>query len=159
VKGAADVPSDSLDGVELRVGAYAVVCDERGLLLAHWREGAYGGWTLPGGGLEPGEHPEQTVAREVHEETGYTVSVGALIGIESQVIAGERRVPGPGRTIQMLRILYRCTVVAGELRAERQGSTDDVGWFALDEIADLQHVQLVDDGLRMAGLAASKGTP
>jgi len=148
----ADPPADSLVDVELRVGAYAVVHDHRGVLLAHWREGAYGGWTLPGGGLEPGEHPEQTVVREEREETGYTVSVDGLIGVESQVIAAELRVPGPGPTMQLLRIVYRCTVVAGELQAELQGSTDDVGWFLIDNIAALQHVQLVDDGLRFAGL-------
>jgi len=50
------------------------------VLLAHWREGAYGGWTLPGGGMEPGEHPEQTVVREVKEETGFDVDLGAPLG-------------------------------------------------------------------------------
>lgn len=149
-----DLPSDELAGrVDVRIGAYAIVHDERGVLLAHWREGAYGGWTLPGGGMEPGEHPEQTVVREVREETGYDVRVEGVIGVGSIIIPGERRIPGPARDLQGLRIVYRCTIVGGELAIEQEGSTDDVAWFALDEVAALQRVELVDEGLAYAGLA------
>lgn len=148
----ADPPAGNFGTTELRVGAYAVVHDERGVLLAHWREGAYGGWTLPGGGMDPGEHPEQTVVREVAEETGYTVRVDGLLGVLSTIIASADRIPGPGPDLQLLRIVYRCTVVAGDLEVEREGSTDDVAWVALDVIADLQRVDLVDDGLALAGV-------
>lgn len=149
-----DLPGDELTGsMELRVGAYGIVCDGRGVLLAHWQESAHGGWTLPGGGMDPGEHPEETVVREVKEETGYVVRVDALIGVGSIVIPGDTRVPGPGRTLQGLRIVYRCTVIGGELAVERDGSTDDVRWFELTEVARLQRVELVDEGLAFAGLA------
>lgn len=148
-----DLPAAALTGVDLRVGAYGVIHDERGVLLAHWREGAYGGWTLPGGGMEPGEHPEQTVVREVKEETGFDVRVDALLGVGSIIIPGARRIPGPGRDLQGLRIVYRCTIVGGALAVEQEGTTDDVRWFALDEVAALERVELVDEGLRYAGLA------
>lgn len=36
-------------------------------------------WDFPGGGREPGETPEQTVLREVHEEVGLIVPEAALI--------------------------------------------------------------------------------
>jgi len=149
-----DLPTDELSGqIELRVGAYAIVHDERGVLLAHWQDRSHGGWTLPGGGMEPGEHPEATVVREVREETGYEVRVDELIGVGSIMIGGEARLTGPGRPLQGLRIVYRCTIVGGEFAVEQQGSTDDVGWFGLDEIAQLDRVALIDEGLTFAGLA------
>ncbi len=149
-----DLPTDELAGaIELRVGAYAIVHDERGVLLAHWQDGSHGGWTLPGGGMEPGEHPEATVAREVREETGFEVRVDGLIGVGSILIPGQARLTGPGRPLQGLRIVYRCTIVGGALAVEQHGSTDDVGWFGLDEIALLDRVALIDEGLAFAGLA------
>lgn len=154
-----DLPGDGpTTGMDLRVGAYAIVVEPRGVLLAHWREGAHGGWTLPGGGMEPGEHPEQTVVREVLEETGYDVRVDELIGVGSIVIPGAKRIPGPGRPLQGLRIVYRCTILSGDLEVERDGSTDDVAWFTLEQIAGLQRVGLVDEGLRFAGLTVPHPT-
>ena len=149
---ATDLPTDELSGrTDLRVGAYAIVHDERGVLLAHWQEGTNGGWTLPGGGMEPGEHPEATVVREVREETGYAVRVDEVIGVGSITIPGEARLSGPGRPLQAIRIVYRCSIMGGELEVEQHGSTDDVGWFSLDEIAQLDRVALVDEGLAFAG--------
>jgi len=52
-----------------------VIRDGRVLLLANHR----GEWELPGGRLEPGEAPEQTVVRELAEETGWLVTCGPLL--------------------------------------------------------------------------------
>jgi len=139
--------------VTIRVSAYAVIVDGRGrLLLPHWSEGDRSGWTMPGGGLELGEHPEDAMVREVLEETGYHVVVGELLGIDSLVIPAEQRLaPGVGR-FQALRVVFRARVVGGALTAEQQGTTDSVAWFSPDEIDALDRVNLVDAARRMAGL-------
>ena len=56
------------------VGTYGFCRDLKGrLLLARLSEGEgpdAGLWTLPGGGVLWGEHPDQAVFREMEEETG-----------------------------------------------------------------------------------------
>ena len=50
------------------------------LLLRHVFRDRYP-WGLPGGFLKAGETPEQGVVRELREETGLDVTVGAVAGV------------------------------------------------------------------------------
>ncbi|MFB4353421.1 NUDIX domain-containing protein [Microbacterium sp. LS_15] len=139
--------------MDMRVAAYAVVTDDDGrVLLARWIEGRRVAWTMPGGGLEPGEAPEAAVRRELREETGYTVKVGELLGIHSRVIPASQRVQKSDQPLHTLRIVYRATVSGGRLQYETDGSTDMAEWFPVEAISGLQRVKLVDISLRMAGL-------
>ncbi|KNY04761.1 MULTISPECIES: NUDIX hydrolase [unclassified Microbacterium] len=139
--------------MDMRVAAYAVVTDDDGrLLLARWIEGRRVAWTMPGGGLEPGEDPQAAVRRELREETGYTVKVGELLGIHSRVIPASQRVNDSDQPLHTLRIVYRASVTGGRLQYETDGSTDMAAWYPLKSVAELQRVKLVDISLRMAGL-------
>lgn len=139
--------------MDLRVAAYAVITDDEGrVLLALWNEGRVPAWTMPGGGIEPGEDPADAAVREVREETGFEVELDGLLGIHSYVVPAERRLANVRRPMQALRIVYRARIVGGELRFEENGSTDRAEWFHVDEVPALEHVHLVDVALRMAGL-------
>jgi 8-oxo-dGTP diphosphatase len=142
--------------MDIRVAAYAVIVDEGRILLAHWSQGGYSGWTLPGGGIDPGEDPAEAAVREVTEETGYRAELGELIGVDSKVIAGEHRLSGSGVPLHAIRIVYEATVVGGELTNELEGSTDEAAWFALDDVSTLDRVDLVDVGLRMRSAAEAR---
>lgn len=143
--------------MDMRVAAYAVITDaDDRMLLAHWIDGRRASWTLPGGGLEPGEDPAHAVRREVREETGFRVTVGDLLGIHSRVIPAEARLAADSSgPLHALRIVYRARIVGGRLRAEADGSTDRADWFTLPAVHKVRRVQLVDVALRMAGLTSS----
>ena len=137
--------------MDIRVAAYAVITDGDRILLAHWNSPTRPAWTMPGGGLDPGEDPMDAAVREVLEETGFHVELDGILGTDSQVIPEKDRFHGTG-PIQALRILYRAHVVGGELRYEEDGSTDEAAWFPIDEVASLTRVGLVDTAMTMAGL-------
>ncbi|WP_284250097.1 NUDIX hydrolase [Litorihabitans aurantiacus] len=103
-------------------------------------------WTLPGGGLEHGEHPSAAAVREVTEETGLTIAVGDLLGIDSLVHESSH-----GRA-HALRIVYRGTVTGGRLRPETDGSTDEAAWIPLPRLGSLPLVELARTALAWAGL-------
>lgn len=55
-----------------RVSVKGIVIDEDGRILLAREEN--GKWELPGGGLDHGEDPIECLKREIHEETGLTVT-------------------------------------------------------------------------------------
>ncbi len=79
------------------------------------------GWELPGGNARPGEPPEEALRREVLEETGIRVRVGARVGRYRRrgLLAHEAWV-------------YRCAVEGGAL--EPSWETPRVAWFPTDRL-------------------------
>jgi 8-oxo-dGTP diphosphatase len=65
------------------VAACALIDADPRLLLAQRPERTplAGWWEFPGGKVEPGERPEATLIRELHEEIGITVSEACLAPI------------------------------------------------------------------------------
>ncbi|MEU3554994.1 NUDIX hydrolase [Streptomyces fragilis] len=134
---------------ELRVAAYAVCVRDDQVLLARWVAGdGARRWTLPGGGMDHGEDPYDTVVREVEEETGFTVEPVTLLGVDSVRRSYPRRL-GARADFHGLRVVYEARITGGSLRDEVGGSTDMAAWHPLSAVADLDHVELVDTGLRL----------
>lgn len=140
-------------GFDTRVGAYCVVQEHGLILLAHIRKDWFGseyGWTLPGGGMEPNETPDQTAQRELLEETGLQVELTGLLAIDSFTVEPQDRIDRAesGRALLSLRIIYTARSVGGVLRPEAHGSTDRVEWFSLGMVSELPRVELVDVAVR-----------
>ncbi|MGI9002152.1 MAG: NUDIX hydrolase [Pseudonocardia sp.] len=132
---------------ELRVGAYVVCVQDGSVLLVRFSRS--GRWTLPGGGIDHGERPEDAAVREVEEETGHRIELGSLIGIDSARWSTERA--GAPVDFHAVRVLYLGEVVGGTLRDEADGSSDRAAWVPLADVAALDRVGLVDIGLAAAG--------
>lgn len=60
----------------------AIIKDKDGRILVQKRSD-YGDWGLPGGGMEAGESIEETMIREVYEETGLEVKSYELYAVYS----------------------------------------------------------------------------
>ncbi len=107
-----------------------------------------GSWTLPGGGVEFGEHPEAAALRELHEETGLIGSIAELLAVDSlhrPARAGE--VDGDYHSI---RIIYRTTIEGGSLAHETSGSTDRAAWCTRQDLATMSLVSTGELGTRLA---------
>ena len=66
------------------IGA-VIVRDGKIALIKRGNEPAKGKWSVPGGHVELGESPEQTVVRETKEETGLDVQNPDLIDVVNNV--------------------------------------------------------------------------
>ena len=112
------------------VGGIVMGSDGRILLVQRGNPPAKGAWSIPGGRVEPGESDEDATAREVEEETGLSVVVGDLVGTVER--------DAPDGSIFVIRD-YRCTAVEGANAAAvvAGDDADDVGWFAPQELRDL----------------------
>ena len=137
---------------QTRAGAYALIVSEGRILLSSWEGPGEVVWTLPGGGLEPGESPEEACLREVEEETGHTCELTGLLGVTTGTVPAERRLRGEGVPLLTVQVLHTARLTGGTLRPETDGSSVDARWFRLDALDDVPLSAWVRRALELAGL-------
>jgi 8-oxo-dGTP diphosphatase len=113
------------------VGAFVRDAAGRVLVVQRAKPPGAGLWSVPGGKHEPGETLAQAVAREVLEETGLVVEVGALACVVERI----------GDDVHYVILDYRAHVIGGELRASSDAAA--AKFVTLEELAAMPHT----DGL------------
>lgn len=118
----------------VRIGARAIILHENRLLLVNaYPEGQSDLWCAPGGGVERGTSLPDNIAREVYEETGLTVHVGA------PCLVNEFHDPASG--FHQIDVFFRCSVVDGAIDPawqDPEGIVTQRRFFTRDEVLDVR---------------------
>ncbi|GER88978.1 NUDIX hydrolase [Dictyobacter vulcani] len=105
------------------IGVSGVILDDqqRILLLRHtfWKSGS---WGLPGGYAEHSEKLEETLCRELREETGYQVQVEKLL----RIVSGYKL---------RLEVSFVGNLIGGNLQLDPK-EIIDARFFAIDELPE-----------------------
>lgn len=124
-----------------RLAARAVILDADRLLLVNaWPEGTSPLWCAPGGGVALGQSLPETLIREVHEETGLTVTVGAPCLVNE--------FHDPASRFHQVEVFFRAQIVAGRLSenwTDPEGIVTRRGFFSRQAVAEMM---VKPDGLR-----------
>lgn len=75
-------------------------------------------WVLPGGGIDPGESPEEAAIRETLEETGFQVKIARKVAFYQ-----------PANRLTKPTHFFECTILDGS--PETGPETKEVGFFPL----------------------------
>lgn len=133
---------------QTRVSSYGLVRKSERLLLCRvsavlprWK----GQWTLPGGGVDFGEHPDDAMVREVMEETGVHVKPRSILTVDSLHDDSQDDADFHG-----IRLIYSADYLGGELRYETDGTTDYCQWCSREEIRKLPLVDIAVVGVRIS---------
>jgi len=104
-----------------------------------------GYWALPGGRVDPGETVEQTIVREVKEETGLDITVVNKVGeYHEQGVQG-------GAEYDYHPACFLVKVVGGEIR-KQESEIEEIKLFSLNAVPKplaFEHAQMIKDYLIM----------
>ena len=133
------VPVDELN---IRVGVYAVIIENNKILLTR----QWDGYSLIGGGVEKGETIEESIVREVKEETGLTIIPDKIIHQATTFF--KRNAESPAN--QSIQLYFTHSQLHGQINndnitdSEKTYTNSTPEWVDLDKIDDINFCHSVD---------------
>ena len=104
-----------------------------------------GYWALPGGRVDPGETVEQTILREVKEETGLDIAVVSKIGEYHEQGVQD------GIEYDYYPACFNVKTIGGEIK-KQESEIEDIKLFSLSQIPEplaFEHAQMIKDYLAL----------
>ena len=127
------------------VGVGAVIVDGGNVLIVKRKYDPLAGqWSLPGGGVELGETLEDSIVREMREETGLEIEVGPVIEVFDRITRDD---DGEVRYHFVL-VDYLCWPVGGDLHA-----SSDVEDARFVDPSELPHYNLTKKAIEVIARA------
>ena len=119
-----------------RLAARAILVEEGRILMVNaWPDGQSPLMCAPGGGVEVGQSLPDNLAREVFEETGLRITVGA------PALVNEFHDPASG--YHQVEVFFRCSVAPDSQRpvewTDAEAIVTDRRWLTRAELADTPH--------------------
>lgn len=112
----------------------AVIPDAAGRILLQTKT-QEAGWFIPGGAVEPGESPEDSLVREIKEETGLIVEPVRVVLVFG---GSDYRYQYPnGDRVEIFGALYQCRVL-GETNEPLDPETKSLHYFSREEMPALR---------------------
>ncbi len=99
-------------------------------------------WELPGGKLDPGEQPEQTIIRELEEELGFKTEIISLIQSHVHTIK---------EGLNVFVVTYLCKLLhkSGIFEIEGEAGTAEFESFTLEEVEILSMPSFYKESIRL----------
>lgn len=117
---------------DLRVVCGVAAVNAAGELLL-MRRSDEGTWSLPGGGVRPGETWEAAAKRECLEETGWTIRVTGVLGLYSDPETQMYTYPS-GDRVQFIGAVF--TAVAESAGGQRDAEASEVRFFPVGDLPE-----------------------
>ena len=115
--------------------------DENRVLLNHLRHERTGDfYELPGGGVRTGERLQAAVAREVLEETGYSVAVHELLWVRDHIAASHEQAYLHPPGFHGLELIFACSLFGPAVAQAHEADDYQIGveWVNADGLTGRQ---------------------
>ncbi len=113
----------------LNIAIASLIHDNKILLLRRNKPPFKGLWGMPGGKAEFGEHIEDTIKREIFEETGLNIKLKRILAVLSEIFFDTETQEDYWHSI-----LFLCDVDIDDISKFKNSSEGDLEWFSLDDL-------------------------